>query len=147
MKTRLKGKKKKNKTPKRNPRTISGSPAPYLTGSNPGGSASAEPRLLQQLVTALRGISSVTPNPSDSQGGVRGRNEFISDSQRGVRERSEFTSQREPTSNMNPQQWGDCQWPSSLWLTQGDQSQPQGGPYQSQNQAGSQYYPPPHHFM
>ena len=89
LKTRIKG--KKNKTPKRDPRTISASPAPYLTGNNPGGSTSAEPRLIQQLVTALRGISSVTPNPSDSQGGVR--------------ERSEFISQCDPTPNMNPQQW------------------------------------------
>ena len=86
LKTRARGKKKKNKTPKRDPRTIRDSPAPYPTGNDPGGSTSAEPRLLQQLVTALRGISSVTPTTSDSQGKARGRNEQLSDSQEEVRE-------------------------------------------------------------
>ena len=77
MKTRSRGKKKKNKTPKRDPRTIRASPAPYPTGNDPGGSTSAESRLLQQLVTVLRGISSVTLNTSDSQDRVRGRSELI----------------------------------------------------------------------
>ena len=57
LKTRNRAKKKKSKTPKRDPRTINASPAPYLTGNDPVGSTSAEPRLLQQLVTALRGKS------------------------------------------------------------------------------------------
>ena len=73
LKIEIKGKKKRNKTPGRDPRSTSASSAPDITGNAPGGSttptkvssgaggqASAVSRLLLQLVTALRGISSVT---------------------------------------------------------------------------------------